>query len=144
MKTVSVLAVVFCSMLAACERSQATAVEGTTGVTAAAAEARPGPVAKVVFVGKERACDCTRKTVDAGWAALETVLGNPAKLPVEKLQIDTDASRVAPYRALRPLLMALPGIYLLDAKGQLVELLQGEVSAEQIAAALGGTGPQAP
>ncbi len=92
---------------------------------------------KIVFVGKEHACDCTRKTVDAGWAALQKALGTPAKVPVERLQIDTQGEQVAPYRSMKPL-MALPAIYFIDGKGAVVELLQGEVEEAQIAAVLKG------
>ena len=92
-------------------------------------------VAKIVFVGKEHACDCTRKTVDSGWAALQKALGTPARLPVERLQIDTDGWKVEPYRKQKAM-MALPAIYFLDGKGAVVDLLQGEVSAAQIVASL--------
>ncbi|HEX7499170.1 MAG TPA: hypothetical protein VF524_02585 [Polyangia bacterium] len=86
-------------------------------------------------MGKEHACDCTRKTVDAGWAALQKALGAPAKVPVEKLQVDTEADKVAPYRQQKPI-VALPALYFLDGKSTVVELLQGEVTAEQIAGVL--------
>lgn len=115
---------------AGCERSRA----ATTPPSAAVKAAEPAPavkVAKVIFVGKEHACDCTRKTVDAGWAALQTALGTPPKLPVERLQVDTQGDKVEPYRQQKPM-MALPAIYLVDAKGAVVELLQGEVTPEQI------------
>jgi hypothetical protein len=88
-------------------------------------------VTKIVFVGKEHACDCTRKRVDDAWAALKKALGTPAKLPVERLQIDTQGEEVEPYRNQKPM-MALPAIYFLDSKNAVLELLQGEVTAEQI------------
>jgi hypothetical protein len=91
--------------------------------------------AKIVFVGKEKACECTRKKVDAGWAALQEALGTPAKVPVEQLKVDTESDKVEPYRKQKPM-MALPAIYFVDAKGAVLELLQGEVTAQQIAAAL--------
>jgi hypothetical protein len=87
-------------------------------------------------VGKEHACDCTRKSIDAGWAAVHKVLGTPAKLPIERMQIDTEGAKVEPYRTQKPI-MALPAIYFVDSKGTVLELLQGEVSAEQVESALG-------
>ena len=102
---------------------------------AAAAGTAATKVTRIVFVGKEHACDCTRKTVDDGWAALQKVLGTPAKLPVERLQVDTEADKVAPYRQQKPI-MALPAIYFIDAKGVVMELLQGEVTTEQVAGVL--------
>jgi hypothetical protein len=92
-------------------------------------------VAKIIFVGKERPCDCTRKALDAGWSALQKALGTPAKLAVERLQVDTEAAKVEPYRQQKPI-MALPAIYFLDGKGTVVELLQGEVTTDQIAVVL--------
>jgi hypothetical protein len=92
---------------------------------------------KVVFVGKEHPCDCTRKAIDAGWTALQKALGTPAKLPVERLQVDTEGARVEPYRSQKPI-MALPAIYFVDSKDAVLDLLQGEVTAEQVASVLNG------
>jgi len=92
-------------------------------------------VAKIIFVGKEHPCDCTRKALDAGWAALQKALGTPTKVPVEKLQVDTESSKVDPYRNQKPI-MALPAIYFLDGRGTVLELLQGEVTTDQIAGVL--------
>jgi hypothetical protein len=125
-------------LILGCSRAQTDAAPGNT-VTSAAVQAPPevaaGKVKRVVFVGKEHACDCTRKTVETSWAALQQALGVPAKVPVDRLQIDTQPEQVAPYRGQRPV-MALPGIYFIDGTNTVIELLQGEVTKEQIAAAL--------
>lgn len=92
-------------------------------------------VTKIVFVGKEHACDCTRGRVDTAWAVLQKALGATSKVPVERLQIDTEGDKVAPYRQQKAM-MALPAIYFLNAKNEVVELLQGEVTPEQIAKAV--------
>ena len=102
--------------------------KGTTKTAATKAK-------RIVFVGKAKACDCTRKAVDAGWAALQQALGKPAKLPVERLELDTHAQKVAPYRQQKAL-MTLPGIYFLDEKGKVLALLQGEVAAQKIMSTL--------
>ena len=116
--------------------SSAAAAQKAASITSASQAAAASPatpkVARIVFVGKEHACDCTRKSVDAGWAALQKALVTPAKVPVEKLQVDTDGTKVDPYRNQKPI-MALPAIYFLDSKGTVVELLQGEVTTDQIA-----------
>lgn len=93
-------------------------------------------VEKIVFVGRKHACPCTKRTIDASWSALQKALGKPAKLPVERLQIDTESEKVAPYRKQKPM-MALPAIYFVDGKNAVLELLQGEVTEKQIVAALG-------
>jgi len=126
-------------MLLGCNSSNAASGEAPASTanafTAASAKPSATKVTKVVFVGKEQACDCTRKAVDAGWAALQIALGTPAKLPVERLQIDTEGSKVEPYRKQRPI-MALPALYFLDGTQVVLELLQGEFTEAQVAAVL--------
>lgn len=122
------------------EAASATASAAVVASSASAVEAASNKdavskVARIVFVGKEHACDCTRKTVEAGWAALQKALGTPAKLPVETLQLDTQGSQVEPYRKMRPM-MALPAIYFIDGKGGLVEMLQGEITDAQVSSIL--------
>jgi hypothetical protein len=118
-----------------CHRSQAQPV--------AAASSAPAPakkLAKIVFVGKEHACDCTRKSVDAGWSALQKALGTPAKIPIERMQVDTEAAKVEPYRSQKAI-MALPAIYFVGAQDAVLDMLQGEVTEAQIQpilATLGG------
>ena len=124
------------ALLAAGCTQEVVASEPPAKVTAPAKAAAKSKVSKIVFVGKENACDCTRKRVEAAWATLQKTLGTPAKLPVERLQIDTEGAKVEPYRKQRPM-MALPAIYFVDAKSKVLDQLQGEVSEEQIRAALG-------
>jgi hypothetical protein len=91
---------------------------------------------KVVFVDKEHGCQCTAKRVDAGWAALQAALAGKATPTVERIHVDTQPEMAEPYGKLRPM-MALPALYFVDEKGGLIELLQGEVTQEQIQAVLG-------
>jgi hypothetical protein len=93
-------------------------------------------VAKIVFMDKEHACDCTRKRVDDTWAALQTALGTPAKLPVERIHVDTESAKAAAFTTQKPL-MVPPGIYFVDGRGSVIELLQGEVDAGKIRELLG-------
>ena len=96
----------------------------------AAATAPTSPVARIVFIGKENACQCTRTAIDASWAALQQALGG-AGIPIEQLYQDTQAAQVAPYKAMQAF-FALPAIYFLDASGGLLGQLQGEVTANAI------------
>jgi hypothetical protein len=91
-------------------------------------------VARIAFIGKENACQCTRAAIDASWAALQEALGG-AGIPIERLTIDGQASQVGPYRELQAF-FALPAIYFLDASGGLIQQLQGEVTADAIRAIL--------
>ena len=121
------LALVVFAALTGCHRSQAQPV-------AAASSTPPVParkLAKIVFVGKEHACDCTRKSVDAGWAALQKALGQSATIPIERMQVDTEAAKVEPYRTQKAI-MALPAIYFVGAQDAVMEMLQGEVTEAQI------------
>ncbi len=104
-------------------------------VTQRAATPSPGGLTKVVFMDKENACTCTRKRTDDTWAALQAALGTPPKLPVERLHVDTQAEQAAPYTSAKPL-MVPPGIYFVDGQQNVVELLQGEVSAAEVTAVL--------
>lgn len=126
------LLVLALSLTAACNRPSKAAGEPVSTAKAQTGAPALPKATKIVFVGKEHACDCTRKSVDAGWAAVQKALGTPAKLPTERLQIDTEGEKVEPYRKQKPI-MALPAIYFVDGKGTVLELLQGEVTAEQVA-----------
>ena len=96
--------------------------------------AAKAPVAKIVFIDKENACECTRKSIDGSWAALQAALQG-ASLPVERIHMDTQEAFAAGYREKKPM-MAVPGIYFLAEGGAVVELLQGDVTTAQIQAAL--------
>ena len=106
-----------------------------------AAEAKKAPapaagkVARIVFVDKEKACKCTMDRVDASWKALTEVVGFPPVPDVERIHMDTQEGKAAPYRA-RKAIMVPPAIYFMGKGGKLVEVLQGEVKAEQIRALL--------
>jgi hypothetical protein len=94
-------------------------------------------VARIVFIGQEQACHCTRDRIDGSWTALQAALGEGSGIAVERLRRDTQADQVEEYRMLRPF-VTVPAIYLLDEDGAIVELLQGEVTEEQVRTALGG------
>jgi hypothetical protein len=127
----------------ACENGKAevASTQASAAVVASAAQALGAndattKVVRIVFVGKEHACDCTRKKVETAQAALRKLLGNPAKIPIVTLLADTQEDKVEPYRLMRPM-MALPAIYFIDGKGGLVEMLQGEITEAQLSRVLG-------
>jgi len=127
----------------ACEnqKAEAASTPASAAVVASAAQALGAndvttKVVKIVFVGKEHACDCTRKKVETAQTALQKLLGNPSKIPVEMLLADTQQDKVEPYRLMRPM-MALPAIYFIDGKGSLVDMLQGEITEAQVSKVLG-------
>lgn len=123
---------------AGCERA-------TSGPAAQAVAARPpaqaAEVAQVVFVDRERCCDCTRKQIDASWQALQNVVQGRDGLKVVRLHQDTQPTEVEMLQLLRPM-QFVPALYVLDADGGLIELLQGPVAEEALRRALGPTGEQ--
>lgn len=120
-----------------CKESRASAANEGAAASQAALSA-PAPAAtksevtKIAFMDKVHACDCTKKRVDTGWAALQAALTGRTDITVERIHSDTEEAKVEPYHKLRAM-MTLPALYFLDAKGGLVELLQGDLTTEQIA-----------
>ncbi|MBK8480672.1 MAG: hypothetical protein IPL40_05795 [Proteobacteria bacterium] len=123
----------------ACERTKP-APRQAVASTSAATTNGPATVAKIVFIDKENACDCTRKRIEDTWAAMQAALGTPATLPVERIHVDTQTAQAEAYTMFKPL-MVPPGVYFVDASNGVIELLQGEVTTEQIAAVLKVRGP---
>jgi len=121
--------------MAACERNKTTPPPPVTATSTSALSKSPATIAKIVFIDKEHACDCTRQRTEDTWAALQAALGTPASLPVERLHGDTQSAQAGAYTAAKPL-MVPPGIYFVDASNVVVDMLQGEITTEQIAAVL--------
>ena len=102
---------------------------------ASAAQATTSRVAKIVFVGQKQACPCTRKRIDGSWAALQAAAGARKHILIEQLYMDTDEAKVEPYEEMRAI-MVLPAVYLLDGSGKLIDMLQGEITADNFNHAL--------
>lgn len=94
-------------------------------------------VARIVFIDQVQACECTRDRIEGSWTALQAALGEGSGIVVERIHRDTQEEQAEEYRMLRPM-VTVPGIYLLDENGAIVELLQGEVTEAQVRSALGG------
>lgn len=88
-------------------------------------------VVSIVFVGQKQACDCTRNRIETTWNTLTEVLKKKPELPVKRIARDVDVEEAENMAVLKPLMVA-PGIYFLGAQDDIVDLLQGEVSKEQI------------
>jgi hypothetical protein len=126
-----VLALLVATGLGACSRPAAPRPQARVVAAPGSAPAAGLAVARIVFVGKEHACDCTRKAIDASWKTLATTLGPQNRIPIARIQSDTEEDKVVPYRAMKPFL-ALPAIYLLDGTDSLIEMFQGEVTEAQL------------
>lgn len=101
--------------------------------SAAPARAR---VARIVFIGKAKACRCTKKRIAAAWKALKAGLGR-RRIPVKRIQADrnpTEAGRHKRKRAYK----VLPAIYFLTSTGKVIDLLQGIVTTADVKQVLKG------
>jgi hypothetical protein len=139
--SVLLLALPLALIAGGCKESRAsaeTAASVTQAASVAPATAKQPAVttSQIVFIDKEHGCQCTAKRVDTAWMALQTAIAGKVTPSVERIHVDTQAELAAPYGKLRPM-MAVPALYFLDAKLGLVELLQGEVTVDQIQAVLG-------
>jgi hypothetical protein len=120
-----------------CEKPGATAAAPTRPPAAEPAPAgKPSAaLSRIVFVDQVEACDCTRKRIQASWDALQAALAGRPGLPVERIHMDQQAEAAQIYLDLAPT-MVTPGIYFMDARENLAEQLQGEITQAQIAAVL--------
>lgn len=111
-----------------------------TGAAPAAKAAAPAPagtqIARIVFVDREKCCACTRRRIDDAWKALTGIVGFPPSIDVERIHLDTQKERAEPYQRQRAV-MVPPAIYFFDRQGTLVDVLQGEVSKQQLQKVLG-------
>jgi hypothetical protein len=114
-----------------CRAEPASAAAAAAPAEAAPATPKAPEVKRIVFVDKEEACACTRERADLTWAALQAALGADSKLPVERVYLDTQHDKAAPYLAMAEV-MVVPGVYLLDGEGKLIEMLQGELTKDQL------------
>jgi len=114
--------------LCACGQGQAAAPVEPESSTKAA-------VVTIVFLDLEECCECTRERIAGTWAELHKALEGAPEVSVERIHQDSQEEQAKPYLAMRALMVA-PGLYFLDADGGLVEMLQGELTEDQIAALL--------
>ena len=75
-------------------------------------------------------CKCTQERTDASWSALEKALEGKS-IPVERIHMDTQAEQAAAFLEMKSM-VAVPGIYLMDADGAPVDLMQGETTQAKL------------
>ena len=105
------------------------------GAPSQAAASKRADIVRIVFVDQEECCNCTKTRIEKSWDALSQANGTPAALPVERLHKDTQAEQVEEYSTFKPI-MVIPAIYFIDTNNAVVDMLQGEVSPEQVRAIL--------
>ncbi|MBW2262110.1 MAG: hypothetical protein JRG91_09070 [Deltaproteobacteria bacterium] len=102
-----------------------------------AAAAAGTAVERIVFIDMVDACDCTQKKIATAQKALdETTKGED--IPVERIHMDTEDEKADVYRD-KKAFMVIPALYFLDDAGNVLTLLQGDVTEKQITEALFGS-----
>jgi len=91
---------------------------------------------RIVFIDMADACDCTKKKIATAQEALEKALGQE-EIPVERIHMDTEDEKADVYRDKKPF-MVVPALYFLDDAGNVLTLLQGDITETQVAEALYG------
>jgi hypothetical protein len=136
---VTLLSIALALPLVGCKREAPSGAKASASTSTKKAAAKSpttsGAVARIVFVDKEKACACTRERIDKSWKALTDVVGFPPVPEVERIHMDSQPEKAAPYKKQRPI-MVPPAIYFFDKQNKLVQVLQGEVKSEQVRATL--------
>lgn len=105
----------------------------STPTEAAPARAR---VDRIVFIGKKKACHCTKRQISDGWKALKAGLGK-RQTPVKRIQADVHIAEAGRYKK-KHAYRALPAIYFLTSTGKVIDLLQGIVTTADVKQVLKG------
>jgi len=121
----------FCLSACALRRADPAPAGATSSKTAQASTR----VAKIAFIDQEHGCPCTRGRVEGSWSAVQTALAGRTDVQVERIHSDTQPALASPYTTQRSF-STTPGIYFVDGKAAVVEMLQGEVRPDQITAVL--------
>lgn len=133
---VAVLAGLSCTCLGACSRPvDAAPAPPSLGSATSATSASHARVERIAFVDQEEACECTHRRIDDSWAALQAGMKQSREVPVQRIHRDTQPIDVGPLQAKRKF-VAVPAIFLLDGSGEVIDMLQGEVTDKEIATAL--------
>ena len=145
MKKIAALTILALFVASACARKADAPAPPAPAKVAPANAGTPSPsastrVAKIVFVDQVEACECTKKRIADSWSALQEALAKAPGIQVERVHLDTEEAKADLYDGMRSLVVP-PGIYFLDENEALVEMLQGEVTAGQIAAVMAQKAP---
>ena len=91
-------------------------------------------IERIVFIDMADACDCTQKKIDGAEKALDAVEGAKT-IHVERIHMDTEDEKADVYRDKQPF-MVVPALYFLDDAGNVLTLLQGDITEKQISEAI--------
>jgi hypothetical protein len=117
--------------------SQGAVAPSPTATAETQQQAPRAAVASVVILEKKECCACTDKRQKDARAAFDAEIAKrAAKPPVTVVYIDTEPEKAQAYKDMQTP-VTTPAYYFLDAAGLFVTFLQGEITGEQMAGALG-------
>lgn len=126
----------------ACDGNQSTSTAAIESLGSFATTRSPKPlkasprVKRIVFVGQKEACPCTMRRIERVMPKIEGIVAEYVGVELSKVRIDVEVEEADRYDEMRSM-VEIPGVYFLGGDGELVDMLQGEVTAAQIEAVLG-------
>jgi hypothetical protein len=127
----NITAILLVTLAAGCKQPATQEAPVSTG-TAASSTA----IERIVFIDMADACNCTQKKIDAAQKALAAAEGAKT-IHVERIHMDTEDEKADVYRDKKPF-MVVPALYFLDDAGNVLTLLQGDITEKQIEEAIAG------
>ena len=89
-------------------------------------------LANLVFIGKKKACECTKTRCQDGLVAVQGALKEAGvDVPIIELFTDVDGPAVEKYRSQKPFVM-VPAVYLCNAEGVMLEMVQGDLTVSMV------------
>jgi hypothetical protein len=93
-------------------------------------------IERLVLVGMADPCDCTRKKIEKAQKAIKAASGAET-IHVERLNLETDDEKIDVYKDKKPF-MVVPALYFVNDAGDVLSVLQGDITKEQIEEAIAG------
>lgn len=93
-------------------------------------------IERIVLVGMADPCDCTRKKIEKAQKAIEAA-GGAETTHVERLDLETDDDKIDVYRDMKPF-QVVPALYFVDDAGNVLTLLQGDITEKQVRETISG------
>ena len=93
-------------------------------------------VSKVLFLDLTDPCKCTKARQEKTWTELQQAVKG-TDIELERVHWDGDNDRAEAFAEERPF-SVIPALYFLDAKGNLIDMLQGEITKQQFETMISG------
>lgn len=91
-------------------------------------------VTQIVFLDQEEICPIIKKQINGVWDNVQTVAA-PRNIKVTRVYRDTQGSLARKYTEFKPMAVP-PGLYFVSGTGEVIDMLQGDKSVEDITAVI--------